>query len=380
MRKFYLFIALLALAISVNAQSDFDVAQTFMSKKGITLNECSKTSNRGSGVDKPYSIFKGVDNKGFAIVVNSNVIGYSTENDIDEENLPDAVKGMLGSITNIKTPTRRSSKSEFPSWFKPRNVEPLAPLITTKWDQTPPYNNLLPEKTGICTIIAFAQIIHYFKIPHSYCTAVDEKKKYFSEPLPIMSFDHSKILDDYLGSYTEEEKEEVEKFVYCVAYSNWSYNIDISIERNFNMVEEGNGSYIERNWWNMIDGYLERKIPLWVGGSNHAFIIDGRDSLGLFHANFGWGGKSDGYYVFPDERLEDVNPYEYYRGYNYYACLLNSVSAYYPVGWTSSVNNVVCDDRHKDGVYSLEGKKVGDKLDGLSRGIYIMDGKKYVVK
>lgn len=380
MRKFYLFIALLALAISANAQSDFAVAQTFMSKKGITLKGYSKTSNRVSGVDKPYSIFKGVDNKGFVIVANSNVVGYSTENDIDEENLPDAVKGMLESITNIKTPTRRSDSSEFPSWFKPRNVEPIAPLITTKWDQTPPYNNLLPVKTGICTIITFAQIIHYFKIPHSYCTAIDEKKKYFSEPLSIMSFDHSKILDDYNGEYTQEELEEVEKFFYCVCYSLIPSLTNVEITDNFNMVKEDSGSYSKKDWWNLIDGYLERKIPLWVGGSNHAFIIDGRDSLGLFHANFGWGGKSDGYYVFPDEKLDGVNPYERYRGYNYYACLLNSVSAFYPVGWTSSVNNVVCDDRYKNGVYSLQGKKVGDKLDGLPKGLYIMDGKKVFIK
>lgn len=381
MKKLYSTIMLLAIIITASAQSDFDIAQSFMSKKGVTLKEYSKTSNRGSGIDKPYSIFKGVDNKGFAIVANSNVVGYSVENDIDEENLPEPLKIMLEGASSINA-QRRGSSSEFPNWFTPRNVEPISPMITTRWSQKPPYNNLLPKKSSICYIVAHAQIIHYFKIPHTYCTIVDKEEKYFSEPLPIMSFDHSKMLDDYKGEYTQEEIEEIEKFFYCIFYSTITAVTDINITDNFNMVGEGYFSFLDKNWWDKIDDYLERGIPVYAGGANHAFIIDGRDDTGLFHANFGWGGISDGYYVFPNELLDSTNSDTTYRGYNYYAHLLNGVMAFYPIGWTSSVKWPTYDDRFKgdENVYNLGGINVGKHLENLPNGVYIKGGKKYIVK
>ena len=55
----------------------------------------------------------------------------------------------------------------------------------------------------------------------------------------------------------------------------------------------------QQEWNNIIYGELEALRPVLVSGSNsigHAFICDGSDSNGLFHINWGWGGRYNGYF------------------------------------------------------------------------------------
>ena len=92
MRTLSLIISLF-FALSMSAQSDFDIARKFMAEKGVTLVNSDKAATRGNA--KPYSIFSGEDNKGFAIVVNGTIVGYSTENSADVDNMPQALEDML---------------------------------------------------------------------------------------------------------------------------------------------------------------------------------------------------------------------------------------------------------------------------------------------
>ena len=158
MKKFGILFMLL-FTLTVSAQNDFDIAKEFMSKKGVTLkNNPSKTR----GESKPYSVFNGEDGKGFCIVVNGNVVGYDTENTVDEDNMPCCLKELLLKQYPTKTAKTRGDKtSDYkPDWWTPRNVTPIEPLLTTHWSQDPPYNDMLEKKSGICTVIAYAQILH----------------------------------------------------------------------------------------------------------------------------------------------------------------------------------------------------------------------------
>ncbi|MBN2830645.1 MAG: thiol protease/hemagglutinin PrtT [Candidatus Cloacimonetes bacterium] len=56
----------------------------------------------------------------------------------------------------------------------------------------------------------------------------------------------------------------------------------------------------------MIENIMEGKpvhyavvTPAWDSG--HNFVVDGYNSDGFFHTNFGWGGTYDGWYLLPDE-------------------------------------------------------------------------------
>ena len=63
-------------------------------------------------------------------------------------------------------------------------------------------------------------------------------------------------------------------------------------------------NYIERdNWYGNWDSMLRNEVdagrPIYYaakGSGSHAFVIDGYDTEGRFHVNWGWGGDYDGYY------------------------------------------------------------------------------------
>ncbi|MBR1882872.1 MAG: C10 family peptidase [Muribaculaceae bacterium] len=54
-------------------------------------------------------------------------------------------------------------------------------------------------------------------------------------------------------------------------------------------------------WENMLRTELDAGCPIYYSGSasggGHAFVFDGYDTDGFFHINWGWGGRSNGYFV-----------------------------------------------------------------------------------
>ena len=76
MKKSIILLVLAFITLSMSAESDFDIAQSFMNKKGIKLVPNERSLTRGT--DVPYRIFNGAEDKGFCIVVNGKVVGYDT--------------------------------------------------------------------------------------------------------------------------------------------------------------------------------------------------------------------------------------------------------------------------------------------------------------
>lgn len=388
MRKIILMLAVL-LTVNCYSQSDFDIAQEFMSKKGVTLKDNPKTR----GADKPYSIFNGKDGKGFAIVVNGFVVGYDTENTTNEQDIPCCLKEMIKTYSNIIPKAKtRSGLEKDPEWWTPRNVTPIEPLIKTKWYQDTPFNDLLTKKTGICSVVALAQILHYFKVPQTY-----EEVTVGDTFYPITYFNHSLMLDEYeKDKYTKEEGEEVAKLFYYLfhlfddvenindAHNSLWYRFGMKFNSNLGVINNGvftNKENFFGNYYKQHDELLEKGIPVWNCGGNHAFVIDGRDSEGRYHINMGWGGNCDGYYATPDK---DEDRYKYEGN------IVNLEAAYgcsYPYwftpisfewSYTSNIETITNNKSHNIYVYNLQGIKMGNSLDGLPKGIYIQNGKKII--
>jgi hypothetical protein len=124
MKKIILFLMVLFTTVCY-AQSDFEIAQSFMSEKGVKLVPNERSITRGT--DVPYSIFNGSEDKGFCIVANGNVIGYDTENTVDEDNIPCCLKEILLNDYSKTAKTRGLTT---------RSVKPIAPIIKTKWSKT----------------------------------------------------------------------------------------------------------------------------------------------------------------------------------------------------------------------------------------------------
>lgn len=107
-------VTLLGIMLSAVAycQSDFEIAQSFMSRKGITLNP--KASTRGGDAS---SIFTGIDGKGFVIVKDGAVVGYSTTNT--------ATECLVRANTRSYTLTPKT---------------PIDPIVVAEWGQSYPFN------------------------------------------------------------------------------------------------------------------------------------------------------------------------------------------------------------------------------------------------
>lgn len=366
MRKTLVFFLMAMVSLFTKAQSDFEIAAEFMSKKGITLVDNKARTRSASSA---YSIFNANDGNGFAIVLNGSVVGYSTNTSLDEANMPCGLEEMLSHYPKVQT------RSDY-DWFIPRDIEPIKPLLTTKWNQTFPYNEMAPEKTNICAVIAYAQLLHYFRVPQTYCDFEYTYEDWGGYGyFPITEFDHDKMLDVYVeGQYTQDEVNEVAKF--C-NYIMWGFAYGVNSFDVFNLTNNLMQSYEYEYKYELIDESLENGIPLWWMGNNHAYVIDGRDSEGRYHVNFGWGGAGDGYFEIPDRN--DIDPSV--SGLSEYVVHPSVFNQLIPNwSWTSSVTSIKIPSASDGIAYNLQGQMVGNSLKGLPNGIYVVNGKKHFVK
>ena len=284
------------------AQSDFEIAQAFMSKKGITLVNDDKTATRGDV--KPYSIFNGKGDKGFAIVVNGNVIGYSTENSADENHMPDGLRHILNSTYS----------SSFAYSYTKR--DPIAPLVKTKWNQSAPYNLRCPVVgtqhcvTG-CTATAIAQVLAYHKCPQEETTEIPGYDTYSS--LPPTKFKWDDMLDEYkYNKYNASQADAVAELMHYVGHAcGMKYGLNESIAAplvrvcidyfgyNKYSVTIETDCFLDKEIEDIIYSHLQRGLPIVVSGGDvlnrgHSYVIDGYDTDGYYHINWGWGGYLDG--------------------------------------------------------------------------------------
>ena len=360
MKKIILFLMVLFTTVCY-AQSDFDIAQEFMSKKGIELVPNERSLTRGT--DVPYSVFNGSEGKGFCVVANGSVVGYDTENIANEDDMPCCLKEILNNLGNVVNTAKTRG-------LTPRTVEPVIPKIKTKWNQCTPYNDSVAQKTNICLEVAMAQILHYLRVDFYG----EGHFKVGKNPVDLYpaTFNHDLIDREGDEGWAEETAKffKYAKYGYTLSTSVSDYETLFGVEYKKEYFSEKSSRY------EVYDRLLEMGRPIMVNSPNHVFIIDGRSEDGKYHVNFGWGGAWDGYYFFPD--TEDDK--QYLNANFEYNCETKYIVRYYiPVNETASITPVTY--KQYDGtVYNLQGMRVGNSLEGLPKGIYIQSGKKYIVK
>ena len=94
------------------------------------------------------------------------------------------------------------------------SAQEVAPMLTTKYSQTGPYNNSCPEKSAAgCGPVAIAQILTKYKQPvHGYGTVSYQSgaNKYDVDvDFESYTFDWENIKDDYRGEYTDQQAKAV---------------------------------------------------------------------------------------------------------------------------------------------------------------------------
>jgi len=338
---------LMAQAGPVDKQQAQQQAQAFFAKKGKTLKKVSKpykAPRKAAATDEAYYyVFNSEGNNGFVIVSGDDrtapVFGYSDTGSFDENNIPENMRAWLeGYVEEIKaldseTPVV-SSDAPLTRMRKAESVKrPIAPLITTKWNQNSPYNDNCPTYNGSkcatgCVATAMAQVMYYYRAQSVNATTAEIpaytiSKRGISIPAtPANSpIDWANMTDTYSSSSTAEQKAAVAALMaYCGRSVEMEYGpssgavsqyVPSALEKYFGYATGGlcisREAYTLQEWEDMVYEELLAKRPLFYSGSSagggHAFVVDGYDGEGLFHFNWGWGGMSNGYFL-----LQVANP------------------------------------------------------------------------
>ena len=173
----FLFVAYFVNSVSANnAKEAITVAEEFLVEKlGITPSEGSliaANSVQDSGTIKLNSFEDESDyyaynaDSCFVVMVaggnDMHVAGYGTNGQFSFEEMPEALAIWLADYKKaLEAGLYDSSENE-------QNFEPVSPMITTKWGQGEPYNNLCPKYQGRnlytgCMATAMAQILNYYQ-------------------------------------------------------------------------------------------------------------------------------------------------------------------------------------------------------------------------
>ena len=207
-------------------------------------------------------------------------------------------------------------------------AESMAPLITSKWDQETPYNDLCPSgttgktMTG-CVATAMAQVMYFWRYPQHgqgsktiYYPFEDTHGQQLTVDFSQATYDWDNMIDDYSGSYTKQEASAVATLMYhCGVACSMQYGVDGSAAYNSEAAAAlknhfgypASVRYVERSqyeeaeWMQMVYSDISSRQPIIYTGSDytyggHCFVLDGYNADGLVHINWGWSGTSDGFY------------------------------------------------------------------------------------
>lgn len=317
-------------------------AKVFLAKKGMSFgiaNDVHKAPRTSSEVDDDayYYVFNLKGDNGFVIVSGDDrtapILGYSDRGHFDEMEIPCNMKawlqGYVDEMIVLKEGRLPGSLTNKPQAHMAEAVKrPIAPLLTTLWDQGTPYNNSCPTYNGQkcltgCTATAMAQLMYFYR-EGSVTTVQKQIPSYttdmhgFNVPaIPTGSaIDWDNMLASYSGSESNAQNLAVANLMtYCGRSVYMDYAPDASgasvsyipsaLTNYFGYAEGGSnknrGDYSIKEWQDMIFNELSNRHPVLYSGTSsgggHAFVVDGFDGENLFHINWGWSGMSDGYFL-----------------------------------------------------------------------------------
>ena len=301
-------------------------------------------------------VFNVAKDEGFVIVSNDDrtepILGYSDNGHFDPDNMPENMKAWLkGYADQIAWLNEHGDEADavatLPTLTGTPVKQPIAPLITTLWNQDTPYNDLAPyygvsggnyvysvtEVNGYehcatgCVATAMAQVMNFNRWPEGNSSAIPsytwENANVSLAGLPATTFDWNNMIDDYDSGYTTAEGTAVAKLMrYCGQSVSMNYGpssgantakvadaLKDYFDYSSTTTYKDRSLYTYAGWIELLYNELAQGRPMVFSGQStgggHAFVCDGYQSEDYFHINWGWGGQSDGYF-----KLSVMNPKE----------------------------------------------------------------------
>lgn len=336
-----LFLALTAWAKPVDPAVARHAAETLLRKAMVDATPSTFTD---------CYLFTGADGQGFALIAADDcvrpVLGYSPTGTFPADTLAPHVQSWLHAYQrNIRTlctlgitPASQTLQEwQMLAGGKYRTVRDtaVAPLMTTQWNQAPWYNVMCPYSTTDqaysvtgCVATAMAQVMKYWNHPavgrgsHSYAAGSFGN---LGARFDTTHYDWAHMPDRLNGSSSQQEIDAVALLMYHVGvavemnYSPSSSGAHVAAYGNPNSASAENAlknhfrynqtlfaayrdNFTDAQWNDLLTTELNASRPVMFSGTDgqggHAFVVDGYDSLGFYHLNWGWGGYCDGYYTF----------------------------------------------------------------------------------
>lgn len=296
----------------------------------LSTSNFAEAKNRdGAAITPSYYVVNLEDNNGFIIVSGDDrfrpVLGYSTSGNINNGDalpdgleywlnfLSDEMKAAIASGYKGSTTTTRTSSSAY-------NTS-IAPLIKTKWGQTSPYNNMIPNYATGCVATGMAQVMNYWKYPtRGIGSHTHSKFSNYSANFGATTYDWENMKDVYGSKY--DTKDQVNAVATLMLHLGIATDMDWSKDNSgtsnmysayafINYFGYNKYLYVESRdhvslgaWKALVIDQLRSGHPLCYAGMatedgllGHYFVLDGYDAAtGKFHFNWGWEGMYDGYF------------------------------------------------------------------------------------
>lgn len=281
---------------------------------------------------KQLAVYNG-KGRGFVVIAKDDdfapVLGYS-DTDYHTDAMPCGLKWWLRQVEKSLEVRKAHAQTYQPAVYASSTA---TNFITTSWNQQAPYNTLCPQIDGVpaptgCIATAMAQIMYYYKYPatskgtgiYSVTTYKDKNDKEGTTKWSKRELGHTyewtKMKNKYLRPTGDTDNAVATLMADAGAASRMNYQAAASgtiewyaakgFAENFRYDSLAisclqRDFYTDAEWMEMVRKEMEAKKPVLYCGSDeidggHAFLLDGIQSDGKVHVNWGWSGSGNGWY------------------------------------------------------------------------------------
>ena len=328
--------ALSAISLQAKERTEKEMQSIASKRLGLSMSAMAtravNTAVKKVSESKQLAVYNS-KGRGFVIIAKDDdfapVLGYS-DTDYDTDVMPCGLKWWMSQVEKSLETRKAHAQTYQPAVYASSTA---TNFITTSWNQQAPYNTLCPKIDGVaaptgCVATAMAQIMYYYQYPatskgtgiYSVTTYKDKNDKEGTTKWDKLELGHTyewtKMKNKYLRptgdtdnavaklmrdagaasrmNYQAEASGTIEWYAAKGFAENFRYDsLAIScLQRDF---------YTDAEWMEMVRKEMEAKQPVLYCGSDeieggHAFLLDGIQSDGKVHVNWGWGKSGDGWF------------------------------------------------------------------------------------
>lgn len=210
----------------------------------------------------------------------------------------------------------------------------VGPLLTSAWSQTDAYNDSCPTYAG-CVAVAMGQVMRYHQWPitgrgwHKYIPSESPEIGQQFANFGATTYNWSLMPDKLRPHHSSAEKSAVAQLLYHAGVAvdmsytkdgSGSYTCDVlyAMPQYFRYSDSIRlctySDYDNEQWYRMIKSEIDAGRPVIYSGATlnnegHAWVVDGYNSKGYLHVNWGWGGDYDGFFL-PDGMILETSHFD----------------------------------------------------------------------